>query len=61
MGVVSKESECITGFRHGSGLYFSLNTAVEFITFIVLLYDITEATSGQARHNSNKTSGKVAK
>ena len=41
---------------------FTVNTAVESVTFTVLLYDITEATSGQATHvKLARTSGKLRK
>lgn len=48
LGVACKYTDSMTGFRLRQGRYWSLNTAIESITFIILLNDITEATSGQA-------------
>jgi len=42
---VGKKARKYSSLRLSSGRYLSRNTAVEFITFTVLVYDVTEATS----------------
>lgn len=60
LAAVRKRTDSLTGGFILS--YFTVNTAVESITFTVLLYDITEATHSQAKQvKLAKTSGKLTK